>query len=239
MTTTVRTRWFGPTSSPLVVAVLPGLGLPSYVKPLADDLARRGVACVVLDLPGFGSGAGLVCAPDVIAMGDTAADWVDGFDPTRRLVVLGHSTGAQAALATALRVQRCRPDSALVLCGPTFHPAQRRLLPLTIATSTAYRHDSPKEAVVVPDLLRGNVGVARIIRSGMRDRPEERITGLELPVLLTAGRYDSYAPASWLETLAACASSSPRVSTAVLDGSHNNLYTHGEALAGVVLDAVG
>ncbi|MEO3938387.1 alpha/beta fold hydrolase [Dermatophilaceae bacterium Soc4.6] len=237
--TTVRTRWFGPTAARTVVAVLPGLGLPSYVRPLADDLARRGVACVVLDLPGFGSTAGLVCAPDVLAMGETAADWVDGFDPARRVIVLGHSTGAQAALATVLRVQGTRPDSALVLCGPTFHPSHRRLLGLAVATSTAYRRDSPQEVVVVPDLVRGNIGVARIIRSGMRDRPEVRITGLELPVLLTAGRADSYAPASWLETLAARATRSPQVSTAVLDGSHNNLYTHGEALAGTVLDTVG
>ncbi|MDQ2757287.1 MAG: alpha/beta fold hydrolase [Actinomycetota bacterium] len=237
--TTVRTRWFGPSSSDTVVAVLPGLGLPSYVTPLADDLARRGVACAVLDLPGFGSRAGLVCAPDVIAMGEAAAEWVSALAPTRRVVVLGHSTGAQAALGTAISLQHDRPDSALVLCAPTFHPDHRGLLGLARATSTAYRRDSPKEVVVVPDLVRGNVDVARIVRSGMRDRPEVRITRLELPVLLTAGRADTYAPPAWLERLAAAAGRSPWVTTAVLDGSHNNLYTHGEALAGVILDAVG
>ena len=236
--TTVRARWSGSPTADLVVVVLPGLGLPAYVRPLERGLARRGVACAVLDLPGFGSRSGRVCAPHVTTMGQVAADWVAGLDRRRRVVVLGHSTGAQAALGTALAIQRSHPDAALVMCGPTFHPAHRTLRGLARATSTAYLHDSPKEVVVVPALLRGNVDVARLVRSGVRDRPEDRIIGLDLQVLLTAGRHDTYAPASWLETLAARATRSPQVTTAVLDGSHNNLYTHGDVLTDTVLDAV-
>jgi alpha-beta hydrolase superfamily lysophospholipase len=46
-----------PAESPVVV-VLPGLGLPSYAEPTLAALARRGLRCALLDLPGFGSSGG-------------------------------------------------------------------------------------------------------------------------------------------------------------------------------------
>lgn len=83
--------------------------------------------------PGFGSASTLSCAPDVTAMGRAAAMWISRLPGTTRVVVMGHSTGSQAALIAALEVQRSRPGAALVMAGPTFQPAQRRLAGLALA----------------------------------------------------------------------------------------------------------
>jgi pimeloyl-ACP methyl ester carboxylesterase len=76
----------------------------------------------------------------------------------------------------------------------------------------------------------------RIVQSGQRDRPEERVRSLRVPLVLTAGEADSFAPREWMDELAAAAGGPCRV--AVLPGSHNNLFTHPEEFAAVVRGAV-
>ena len=152
-------------------------------------------------------------------------------------MLLGHSTGAQAALTAALGVQEVRPDLALVLAGPTFVPRQRRFLPLAAATLTAYRRDSLRELVIAPSVARGRLGVVNILRSGMRDAPEARVRRLVLPLTLTAGEADSYAPRWWLDRLAAAAALTPHVEVSTLPGSHNNVFTEPDQVAELVVRA--
>lgn len=231
----IRELSFGPPAAATTLVILPGLGIPSYVLPTARALAASGMACTVLDLPGFGTTSALSCAPDIEAMGRAGATWIARLPFSTRVVVMGHSTGAQAALTAALDIQASRPDAALVMAGPTFRPAHRGVAGLALATLPAYRDETVSEVVAVaPDLVRGHLRIARIIASGMRDRPEERITALRLPLVLTAGRHDSYAPSSWLAALGRAASRVPAVTTEVLPGSHNNLYTHAGRVARLV-----
>ena len=225
-----------PPAAPLVV-ILPGLGLPQYVFPTAEALSRRGVLCTVLDLPGFAAAGRHGSQPHVHDIGRVAAEWVEAQAVTGPVVVLGHSTGSQAALAAALSLQKTHTQLRLVMAGPTFTPRQRRLGPLAAATLTAYRRDSPAELMVVPTAVRELTGVWSVLRSGMRDSPDERLQNLRVPLVLTAGEADSYAPEDWLSRLAA-ASGSPTVTVRPLPGSHNNPYTHPEELADVVLEAV-
>ena len=223
-------------AAPLVV-ILPGLGLPQYVFPTAEALSRRGVLCTVLDLPGFAAAGRHGSQPHVHDIGRVAAEWVEAQAVTGPVVVLGHSTGSQAALAAALSLQKTHTQLRLVMAGPTFTPRQRRLGPLAAATLTAYRRDSPAELMVVPTAVRELTGVWSVLRSGMRDSPDERLQNLRVPLVLTAGEADSYAPEDWLHRLAA-ASGSPTLTVRALPGSHNNPYTHPEELADVVLEAV-
>jgi pimeloyl-ACP methyl ester carboxylesterase len=225
-----------PPDAPLVV-ILPGLGLPPYIFPTAEALSRRGVLCTVLDLPGFAAAGRHGSRPDVHDIGRVAAEWVEALAVTGPVVVLGHSTGSQAALAAALRLQETHTQLGLVMAGPTFTPRQRRIGPLGAATLTAYRRDSPAELMVVPTAVRDLRGVWSVLRSGMRDSPDERLEKLRVPLVLTAGEADSYAPEEWMHRLAA-ASGSPTVTVRPLPGSHNNPYTHPEELADVVLEAV-
>lgn len=230
--------WPGEEAAYPLVVMLPGLGLPSYTRPTVHALARSGVTCAVLDLPGFGTRRRLGSSPDIVSVGRMAAAWVMAQAAGRPVVVVGHSTGAQSALGAALLVQQEREDVSLVLAGPTFRPEHRRLPRLLSATPSAYRDDRLGELVVVPDAARGHLGVLSVLRSGMRDAPEERLAGLRTPLTLTAGEHDAFAPLPWLATLAGAAVLSPKVRTVVAPGSHNNLYTHPLEVSRVITESL-
>lgn len=218
---------------PLVV-VLPGLGLPFYTLRTARALVARGLDCTVLDLPGFGSDRPRSTRPNIHAIGLTAARWLACEAADRPVVVLGHSTGAQAALTTALALGERRRRLSLVMAGPTFTPRQRRLPGLALATPLAYRNDAPHE-LDPAEIYRGRTGIIAILRGSLRDAPEERITQLPAPVTVTAGVHDAYAPAEWLDRLATSAGSAASVRTSLLGGSHNNLFTHPDEVADLVV----
>ena len=222
-----------PTGTGPLVVILPGLGLPFYTRPTARAVVELGLGCAVLDLPGFGSDRPWPTRPTIHAIGMTAARWVEAVAPDRAVVVLGHSTGAQAALTTGLALSARRRDVSLVMAGPTFAPSQRRLLRLAATAPLAYRHDRPDE-VDPREVYRGRTGIVAMLHSGLRDAPEQRIAALRLPVTLTAGLDDAFAPAEWLDQLACSACRAPHVRTSLLDGSHNNLFTHPREVAELV-----
>ncbi len=215
--------------------MVPGLGLPAYLRHLARALEQRGAVVRLLDVPGFGTPGPLACAPHVEAIGEHVALALAADPPAGPLVLLGHSTGAQAALHAAVRLQRQRTDLSLVMAGPTFAPTQRGLAGLAFATPGAYRADSPRELVALPQAARGALGVLRLLRSGLADRPERVVARLQVPLVLTAGRRDSYAPRWWLDVLAASAVRAPSTRVVVLDGSHNNPFTRPDDVADVTL----
>ncbi|HSU74173.1 MAG TPA: alpha/beta hydrolase [Terrabacter sp.] len=230
-------RWLStgedPTGAKPLVVVLPGLGLTFYTRRTAAALAARGLPCAVLDLPGFGSRRPWPTRPDIHAIGLTAARWVESEAADRPVVVLGHSTGAQAALTAALALGPRRLRLSLVMAGPTFCPEQRRLTGLASATPLAYRSDRPTE-IDPAEAWRGRTGMVGILGSGLRDGPEERIVHLRAPLTVTSGAHDAYAPFDWLDRLATSARNAPNVRTTRLGGSHNNLYTHAEEVADLV-----
>jgi pimeloyl-ACP methyl ester carboxylesterase len=224
-------------SAPLVV-VVPGLGLTRYVSRFADRVRRAGADCEVLDLPGYGSPGPRVTAPDVLSVGRVAAARLARLAPeagARRVVLLGHSTGAQAALAAAVELQEARDDLTLVLAGPTFALDQRSLPGLLARVPLAYRHDAPWQLDPRELLRAGPRDLLALVRSGQQDRPEDRVVGLRLPLVVTAGEQDTLAPRAWLDELAGRATSSPSVRVAVLGGSHNNPWTHAGDLAHLAL----
>jgi len=226
----IRSLETGPDQADRVV-VVPGLDFVGYLMPLARELAQRGIACSVLDVPGFGSRLPLVSDATVPGIAEAVGDWLLT-QPPGRVLLAGHSTGAQNALRAALMVQDSRDLEALLLAGPTFVPAQRRLRRLALATTTAYRRDTPGQLVVLRDLVRGRADVGRLILDGMKDTPEDSLCHLRAPVLLTSGRHDSFAPQPWLATLRSAAVGSPWPARVVqLPGSHNNPYTHANLLA--------
>jgi surfactin synthase thioesterase subunit len=219
------------------VVVLPGLGLPRYTLPLARELAGRALDTVVVDsLAARWARRPNRVAPTIGDMAAATATWLASADLCAPLVVLGHSTGAQVALEVVLALQGSVPHLALTMAGPTFTPAQRRPRRLLPAALTAYRKDTPKELVVLKDLARVRTDVVRIVLSGLRHHPEERIRGLRVPVCLTAGEADSFAPAPWLQLLAERSGGPARVE--VLPGSHNNVFPHATEVADLLVSVM-
>jgi pimeloyl-ACP methyl ester carboxylesterase len=219
----------GGPADPLVV-ILPGLGLPFYTLPTARSIVQRGLDCEVLDLPGFGSTRPRATRPNIHAIGLAAAGWVRERASDRPVVVLGHSTGSQAALTAGLALAGERRSFALVMAGPTFAPSQRRLLPLAATTPLAYRNDRPREIDPV-QIRNGRTAIAVLLQSGMRDAPERRIAVLPAPLTITSGVRDAFAPTAWLDTLATSAVAAASTRTSLLGGSHNNLFTHPDEVA--------
>ena len=232
----MRHLWFrAGQASPLgTVVVLPGLGLPRYTLPLARELAARGADAVVVDAlamrPRLRSHR---VSPTIEGVAGATAEWLLTADLRPSLLVLGHSTGAQVALEVVLSVQDALPRVGLLMAGPTFTQAQRQLHRLIPAALAAYRKDTPKELVVVRDLDHVRTDVVRMVLSGLRHHPEERMPALRVPVTLTAGEADSFAAASWLEQLARLAGGPSRVK--VLPGSHNNVFPHAAQVADLVV----
>ncbi|WP_103348930.1 alpha/beta fold hydrolase [Amycolatopsis sp. CA-128772] len=181
------------------VVLLPGLGAPGY---LVDTLHGCAAATRshLLDVPGFGAPGPLACEPEIEAIADTVAGWLD-----RPSVLFGHSTAAQVAIAVAVR----RPDlvRSLVLAGPTFPPELRTFGRLAAAFLADVVHESPSALPgTVPHYLRaGPRRLLRMIRSAQRDEPELRTARLRCPVLVVRGRRDTLSPEPWARSLAAAA----------------------------------
>lgn len=227
-------RSFGvgrPTDLPEVVLV-PGLGAPAYLFPWARELGRW-TRVTVLDLPGWRRGRGRSSASTVAAVGAAAAGWLEVTD-RRRVVLGGHSSGAQSALRTALAV----PDrlAGLVLAGPTLDPRARHPAALLLRlVVTLAREKLPEVPAVLPWYVRsGGAGWVRLVRSVVRDRPEDLVAGLRGPLLVLTGDRDRFAPPAWAEHLATLASA-PCVR---LPGPHNACFTSPELAAAAVQRAV-
>ena len=73
----------------------------------------------IVDLPGWRGGHAQACSPTLVEMAMALAHWLQATE-RRDIVLLGHSTGAQAVLKTAQLI----PESirGLVIAGPTFDP---------------------------------------------------------------------------------------------------------------------
>lgn len=220
--------------------IVPGLGLTHYLRRLVDELRRRGSVATVLDVLGAATRT-RGTAPEIGAIASASATWVRERAaeqaPGRRLVLVGHSTGAQAALRAALQIQHFRRDASVVLAGPTFAPGQRTLPSLLLRLPGAYRHDPPSELAPTELLRVGPRDLLALVRSGQRDEPEVAVRDLRLPLTLTAGVHDTLAPRHWLELLRANASASSRCRVVELGGSHNNPWTHPAQLAALILTA--
>ncbi|MFP5218986.1 MAG: alpha/beta fold hydrolase [Actinomycetes bacterium] len=208
------------------LVVVPGLGALGYLRPALEAAAAVGPVRL-LDVPGFGATRTSRCPSSLDDVSGTVAAWL-GTGPTSAGVVLvGHSTGAQAALRAALAA----PDRvrALVLAGITFPPAARAAGPLVGRTLRTVRHERPRElAAVLPEYVRGGRRLGRLLRTALADRPEDAVRAVAVPLVVVRGRHDHLCDGAWAEHLAATA---PDGRVVELPGAHNTSTTHPEQTA--------
>lgn len=218
------------------VVLVPGMGAPGYLGPLVEALVARGARCSLLDIPGFTRRGPLACEPTVAGIGARVTEHLLEL-PDEPVLLVGHSTGAQAALDAAARLQGRRSLAALVLAGAAVAPTQRGLLRVALTAPAAFRRDSPRELVVLLDYVRAGGDAVRLLRSAIAHRPEVAVAAVTAPVTVTAGRSDAFAPSWWQRVLLAGAVRSARAVQVDLPGSHNNPFTQPAALADVILSA--
>ncbi len=214
------------------IVLVPGLGAPGYLYPWMRELSLW-TRATVLDLPGWRGGRGRSSPSTVTAVGAAAARWLEATD-RRSVVLVGHSSGAQSAVRTALAV----PERlvGLVLAGPTLDPAARNPAVLVLRLLEALTRGKPSELpAVLPWYLRsGGLPWLRLAASAVRDRPEDLLADVAPPVVVLTGDRDRLAPPAWAEQLAALASAP----SSGLPGAHNTCFTNPEAAGAAVHQAV-
>jgi 2-hydroxy-6-oxonona-2,4-dienedioate hydrolase len=216
------------------VVLLHGIGVSGrYMMPLAHELAPR-YDVRVPDLPGFGLGYKPKPVLDVEGLANALEAWMEACD-LRRAVVLGNSFGCQVAVAHA-RAHPGRVDH-LILQAPTMDP-RTRAWPGLIAHWLAdiWREPLSLHVVLARDLV--DCGPFRIVvtlNHAFRDRIEDKVGRLSIPVAVVRGRGDRLVSRAWVEELAGRA---PRSELLEMDGGHALNYSHPRELAALVATLV-
>lgn len=214
------------------IVLLPGLGIIRYLLPLVRRVVTW-TEITVLDLPGWSVRHRRNCRPDVGEIGRVAARWLEAQD-RRDVLLLGHSTGSQAALHAAALV----PDrlSGLVLASPVFAPPLRRSRQLAGAIARTLPHEQWAElpAVLPASLASRLVPLARLLRSGMNEDPEVLARVLSVPASVITGSEDAVSPTDWSAQLAeACGGD-----CYVHPGGHNACFVDPEGVEHALEQAV-
>jgi pimeloyl-ACP methyl ester carboxylesterase len=215
------------------IVLIPGLGIRGYLRPLVR-LVAGWTRITMLDLPGWAIAHRQFCKARVPDIGAAAARWLEAND-CRDVILMGHSTGAQAALHAALIV----PErlSGLILAGPVFPPTVRRPGSLARAVLRTLPYESWAElpAVVPASVASGLLALARLLGSGMKSQPEDLIQGLgTMPVCVITGLHDGVAPPEWARELADAANATLEIHP----GGHNACFVDPASVDAAVRRAV-
>jgi pimeloyl-ACP methyl ester carboxylesterase len=215
------------------IVLIPGLGIRGYLRPLVRLLATW-TRITMLDLPGWSVAHRQFCRARVPDIGAAAARWLEANDRAD-VILMGHSTGAQAALHAAVTV----PDrlSGLILAGPVFPPEVRRPGSLARAVLRTLPYESWAElpAVLPASLASGLVALARLLGSGMRSQPEDLVPEVAtMPVCVITGRRDGVAPPDWARQLADAANGTVEIHP----GGHNACFVDPASVEAAVRRAV-
>lgn len=204
------------------VVVVPGLGALGYLLPLVDACGAWS-RVHLLDLPGYGDRRTARCPSRLTDVAASVEQWLRHV-PTAPVLLLGHSTGAQAALHAAVTVPEL--VSGLVLVGPTFPPEARTWWPLLGRAARTVVHERTGELpAVLPDYVRSRGRVLTLLRTALHDRPEDVAGRVPCPRLVLRGRHDHLATEAWTRSLGPART---------LPGAHNVPFTHPDAVAAEV-----
>ncbi|MEX1157969.1 MAG: alpha/beta hydrolase [Thermomicrobiales bacterium] len=215
-----------PPGAPWIVLVH-GFAVSSrYMIPTAERLAGR-YPIFAPDLPGYGISDEPKHPLNLPELADVLARWLErrGIE---RAIMVGHSFGCQIIAELALR----RPErvSHAVMIGPTADASARTILQHIWRLA----HDLPYEPfalwlIQARDYLRfGPRWQWMTARYMLRDRIEDKLPRLGMPVLVVRGERDPIAPKRWVAQLARLA---PSGTLAVVPGAgHAVNYSAPDAL---------
>ncbi|MFS2241343.1 MULTISPECIES: alpha/beta fold hydrolase [unclassified Microbacterium] len=225
-----------PSSSGPVFVLVHGIGMSHrYLARLHRSLTASG-SVISVDLPGFGGLPKPGRDVDIEEMADGLAALLDrigaGTAATGPVVLVGQSMGTQWVVELAAR----RPElaQAVVLIGPVADERRRTVLQQAgrLALDTV-RETPGANALVFADYLRcGPLWYLAQLRHMLGYRIEDRIVGVEAPVLVVRGSRDPIASLSWSRHLTAAAQ---RAALVEIPGrAHNAQHTAPGAVASAV-----
>jgi len=178
------------------VVLVHGLSVSSrYMVPLARELARD-FRVFAPDLPGTGLSATPCAEPDVPALARALAAWMEK-SRIERAALVGNSLGCQVIAELGVT----RPDlvARAVLQGPTTDPGARRAIWQLLRWMACGALEPPSLfPIVFRDYLDSGFRARRMsVAAMLRDRIEEKLPRLRMPVLIVRGLWDPIVPQAW------------------------------------------
>ena len=178
-----------------------GLGMATnYLEPTMRALGDE-MAVSALDLPGFGGSRPVRGHLPLSALADALLEWMR----ERRIaapILVGQSHGCQVVVEAVARMPDVAP--ALVLNAPTMVAEHRSIG----AQLWRVALDTPREPPsLVPHVARDylRAGPRRILATlndALRDRIEDKLPDVRVPVTIANGARDPVSPPAWGERLA-------------------------------------
>lgn len=208
--------------------------LNNSLRMLAESLARQGIATVRYDKRGVASSGGLVKEESDLRLDsyiDDAVAWMGQLRADKRfsrVVMAGHSEGAQIALVAC---QRAKADACVSISGPG-HPLSDILrdqikpkLPPALAGDNerilvSLEQGKPVEEVPPPLMALYRPSVQPYLISSFKTDPRKAIAALKMPVLIVQGTTDIQVGVKEAQALAAAA---PAAKLVIIDGMNHVL----------------
>lgn len=184
------------------IILVHGIGVSSrYMLPLAEELAQTNTVYAI-DLPGFGKSP----KPDGVASLDTLADSLIEFTTNQSItnpIFVGNSFGCQVIIKSLKKYPGVA--SRAILIGPTMNIYERRHLKQIGRWLHNLKYEPTKKLswILIKDIWQcGLIRVFKTLHLGIKDRPEEGLGDIKIPILWVRGELDPIAPTKWLNFLA-------------------------------------
>jgi len=212
------------------IVMVHGLGMATdYLEPTMRALGDT-MAVSALDLPGFG-GSHVRTGASLAELADALVAWMRVRGIVAPILV-GQSHGCQVIVEAVTRT----PDvaSAIVLNAPTMSAEHRSIG----AQLWRVMLDSPREPLsLVPHVLRdywraGPVRILATLKDALRDRIEDKLPTVRVPVSIVTGARDPVSPPAWGERLGSIAGAR---FTIVPGAAHAVPFSHPEALSAEIV----
>jgi pimeloyl-ACP methyl ester carboxylesterase len=220
----IRSRSLGEPRPDLPEVVLvQGMAVADYLMPAVAELGRWTRAHLV-ELPGFAGSGEPTRKLDVPGYAAAVVEWLDGAE-LGPVVLAGHSSGTQVAARAAVLAGERRNTQvvAVVLASPTVAPVSRPLPRMLLRWRLDGRHEPPGlTGSHLREWRRAGVrGLLHLVRVHLRDRIEESVPAITVPLLVLRGSDDRLSTAEWARGLAAAA---PSGRYQELPGAHTFLW---------------
>jgi pimeloyl-ACP methyl ester carboxylesterase len=206
------------------VVLVQGMAVADYLVPGLEALGAW-TRAHLLELPGF-SGSGEPPHPlDVPEFAAAVAAWLAGAH-LGPVVLAGHSSGTQVAARAAAR--RAPGVRGVVLASPTIDPRHRGVLRVLRAWNRDNRRE-PADLDEQHEPERKRAGLPRVahtLRVHLRDRLEDVVPRVGVPVLVLHGERDQLCSGEWARALAGAA---PDGRFESMPGPHSFPWTHPQA----------
>jgi pimeloyl-ACP methyl ester carboxylesterase len=215
-----------------------GLGMATnYLEPTVRALGDE-LAVSALDLPGFGGSRPVRGHLSLAALADALIEWIRVRGIVAPILV-GQSHGCQVVVEAVTRAPEIA--AALVLNAPTMLAEHRSIG----AQLWRVVLDTPREPLllvphVARDYLRaGPVRILATLNDALRDRIEDKLSNVRVPVTIANGARDPVSPPAWGERLARLTGSRVGGSGAHLvvvpGAAHAVPFSHPHALAAEIV----